>query len=109
VPGGYPVPNDSGALVALIVGIASIVLNCLCGPAALVAGAVALFVGLSARRRIRASAGTAGGDGMALAGVITGGIGGGLGVLFTLFLIAYIILVAAGIVSGNLPIPTPTP
>lgn len=105
----YRVPADSGAVVALIVGIASIVLLCACGPAAVVAGAVALFVGLSARRRIRAAAGSAGGDGMALAGVITGGIGGGIGILFTVVLVGYIILVAAGVASGNFPIPTPTP
>ncbi|HYW25886.1 MAG TPA: hypothetical protein VE953_17060 [Terriglobales bacterium] len=114
-PGDFPagVPpyrvTDSGAVVALVVGIASIVLLCACQPAALVAGGVALFVGLSARSRIGASAGAVAGDGLAIGGVVTGAIGGALGAIFTVVLIGYIVLIAVGVASGGFPVTSPTP
>jgi hypothetical protein len=110
-PAGVPTyrVTDSGAVVALIVGIASIVLLCACQPAALVAGGVALFVGLSARRRINASAGAVAGDGLAMGGVVTGAIGGALGAIFTVVIIGYFVLIAVGVASGGFPLPSPTP
>jgi hypothetical protein len=110
-PLGFPAyrPTDGSATAALVVGIASIVLLCACQPAAVVAGVVALVVGLGARRRILASGGALGGDGLALSGVIIGAIGGGLGLLFTILLVAYIVLVSIGAATGVFPLPTPTP
>lgn len=108
-PPYYGAPTDNRAIVSLVLGAASIVLLCACQPAALATGAVAFWLGLSSRRRIGASMGALGGDGVALGGVITGAIGGGLGVITTLVLVGYLVLIAVGIASGGFPMPTPTP
>jgi len=84
-PGGYPqaAPTDNQAVVALVLGICS-VFCCFLGP-------VAFFLGNSALRRIRASGGTLGGEGMAQAGRILGIIGTillALGVLWVVVAIA---------------------
>lgn len=74
---GYPVgaaaaapATNQKAIWSLVLGILA-VLGC-CG---LVTGIVALVLGNQARNEIKTSSGTQGGDGMALAGMITGGIG----------------------------------
>jgi hypothetical protein len=69
------------------------VLSWCCGAG--VIGVVAVVLGLKARNEIAASGGRQGGDGMALAGIITGGIA----VLIGLAAIAVIIL--AIVTDGN--------
>src|SRR5262245_6544726 len=88
--GGYPAPNEGRATISLVLGIISLVALCLCQPVSLVCGAIAFFLGMGSRQRIQQSQGALGGDGMALAGLITGAIGGGLGAVFTVLLIVYI-------------------
>jgi hypothetical protein len=67
------------AIASLVIGIASIMLSAFCCLG--VTGVVGIPMGIVARRRIAASAGTKQGDGMALAGIICSSIGLGLFVL----------------------------
>jgi hypothetical protein len=90
-------------------GIISVITACFCPIVAAVLGAIAFFVGLGARGRVRASAGTLGGDGQALGGVITGAIGGGLGLLGVILGVIYLVLIGLGIITGAFPTSTPTP
>jgi hypothetical protein len=91
---GYPAkPTNGKATGALVTGIATLVLSWCCGAG--VIGVVAVVLGLKARNEIAASGGRQGGDGMALAGIITGGIA----VLIGLAAIAVIIL--AIVTDGN--------
>ena len=111
VPGAgwYPVPNEGRATISLVLGIISLVAVCLCQPVALVCGAIAFFMGLGSRQKIRESQGVLGGDNLALGGVITGAIGGGLGAIFTVLWIVYAILIVIGAASGAFPGTSPTP
>lgn len=78
-----PVPQTSGkATSALVLGILSLVL---CG---LFAGIPAIVLGVVARSEIRASAGRLDGDGLALAGIVTGV----LGTLWSLVLAGLLVL-----------------
>ena len=72
-------------MVSLVLGICS-VFCCFLGP-------VAYFLGNSALRRIRASAGAIGGEGMAQAGRI-------LGIVGTVFLAMGVLVVALEIIVG---------
>lgn len=54
-------------------------------------GFVALWLGSRARRTIRESNGQLGGDSLALAGMIIGGIFGGIGVLVVLLYVAMLV------------------
>ncbi|MFL6052968.1 MAG: DUF4190 domain-containing protein [Actinoallomurus sp.] len=76
----------------MVLGILGLVLCGLLAP-------IALFMGLSAKRRIRESGGYIGGDGQATAGVILGAIGTALIVLGLVFFA--VILIAAAASSGN--------
>ena len=76
LPGhGPPTPaqhsNSTLAVASLVCGIISIVFCCM----AVVAGPAAIVLGVMARREIERSNGKLAGDGMALAGIITGSIG----------------------------------
>ncbi len=84
---GYgPKPGANGkATGALITGISSLVLFWCCGLG--IAGVVAIVLGVKARNEIRAGGGAQSGDGMALAGIVTGAIAVVLGVLALAFLI----------------------
>lgn len=62
------VPNDSQAMLALILGILGVVCCWILGP-------VAFFIGNASLNRINASNGTLGGSGLAQAGRILGIIG----------------------------------
>lgn len=62
-------PNNSGATTSLILGLVSLFV---CG---LITGIPAIIIGNRSRKEIRESNGQQGGDGMALAGIITGVIG----------------------------------
>lgn len=99
-PPGAGVPEDGGANAAMIIGIislASILLLCGVG---LIASPVALFMGLSAKRRIDASNGALRGRGNAQAGFVMGIIGT---VLLVLAIIGAIIFVVVMIAAFNDP------
>jgi hypothetical protein len=92
----YPAPpppqDDSGATASMVLGILGLVLCGLLAP-------IALFMGLSAKRRIRESGGYISGEGQATAGVILGAIGTAFIVLGLVFLA--VVLIAAATSSGN--------
>lgn len=88
-PGYAPVPpTNAKATAALATGITTLVLSWCCGLG--VAGVVAVFLGLRARTEIRLSQGGQGGEGLALAGIVTGAVAVVVGVL-TLALIAVVV------------------
>jgi hypothetical protein len=69
-PGGvYPQRSDTKAVISLVLGIVSIV--CCTG---ILTGVPAIILGALARRDIARSQGTVGGEGMAIGGIVTGGI-----------------------------------
>jgi hypothetical protein len=69
---GAPQANAKGAVAALVLGILSLVLGvCGCG---VILGPIAIYQGSQARFRIRSSNGRLGGNGMALAGMLLGGL-----------------------------------
>jgi hypothetical protein len=88
--GGYGYqtgPKTNGlAIASLVLGIAQIFI-CIIG------GILALVFGYIARRQIDESGGTQGGRGMAVAGIILGWIGIGLGIAYV------VIVIIAAIVS----------
>jgi hypothetical protein len=97
VPYGYPPPvpptpsppTSSKATTALVLGVLS--LFCF----GFFAGIPAIVVGLSARKEIRQSNGSVGGDGLALGGIITGI----LGILWSL--VVTVILVSLLAIGGE--------
>lgn len=94
---GYPTaPSNGKATASLIVGIATLVLSWCCGAGVL--GIVAIVLGVRARGEIQASQGRQTGEGMAVAGIVTGV----LAVLVGLASLAVIIIaVVSGGYSGN--------
>ena len=92
-PGSYPAPapTNGKATSSLIVGITTLVLSWCCGFGVL--GLVAVVLGMKGRSEIRRSGGAQGGEGIALAGVITGAIAVLVGLLV---LIAVIGVIAGG-------------
>ncbi|HET7388020.1 MAG TPA: DUF4190 domain-containing protein [Nocardioidaceae bacterium] len=90
-PGGAFPETNGKATGALVTGIATLVLSWCCGAGIL--GIIAVLLGVRARSEIRDSGGRQGGDGMALAGIITGAVAIVIGVLVV---IAIIIVIAAG-------------
>ena len=92
-PGAGSTPKTNGkALASLITGISTLVLSWCCGLG--IIGLVAVFLGFKARSEIRSSGGTQSGEGLALAGIITGAIATLIGLLGLAFLIL-------AIASGN--------
>lgn len=91
--GGYPMPapTNGKATAALITGITTLVLSWCCGFGVL--GLVAVVLGVKGRSEIRRSGGTQAGDGIALAGIVTGTIALVVGLLV---LVAVIGLMATG-------------
>lgn len=98
-PPGYPPyppqyvvvrPTDGMAVASLVTSIAGF-LVCVGLP-----GVVGALLGHSARRRIRQTG--ADGDGMALAGIIIGWIGFGLGIALVIF---YVAIIAFAITVGS--------
>lgn len=89
-PPGYPqtLPTNGKATAALITGITTLVLSWCCGLGIL--GVVAIVLGVQGRAEIRRSPDTQTGDGLALAGIITGAIAVVVGLL-VLVLIAVVI------------------
>lgn len=90
-PGPGPRPTNTKATAALITGITTLVLSWCCGLGVL--GAIAIVLGVKARSEIRDSQGMQEGDGLALAGIITGGIAIVVGVLA---IIAIVVAIASG-------------
>jgi Domain of unknown function (DUF4190) len=90
-PTGYgyqSTPRTNGlAIASLVLGIAQIFL-CIIG------GILALVFGYISRRQIDESGGTQGGRGMAIAGIILGWIGIGLGIAYV------VVIIIAAIVSS---------
>ena len=96
-PVGTP---DSGATTAMVLGIVGLVGSFLCG-LPIVLSPFALFMGLSAKKRIDASAGALTGRGNAQAGFILGIIGTVLLVLVLLYVIFVVIILGAGIAGST--------
>lgn len=86
-------PTNSNATLALVLGILSLVLGLSCG-VGLLAGPAAVIIGQRARREIARTGEQ--GDGMALAGVITGAIASVLLALGLILLVVVIIAAFAG-------------
>jgi len=69
------------AIASLATGILSIVC-CFCfGGLGILLGAAGIVTGIMAKKQIQESGGTQGGDPLALAGIICGGVGAALGVV----------------------------
>lgn len=93
-PVNRPLPTSGKAIAALIVGVAGIVtgLDLLVFP-----GIVAVVLGHIARREINQRPGQLGGNGLALAGLITGYIGTAFSLIYWAFIIiSLIIAISAG-------------
>jgi hypothetical protein len=75
------------AIAALVVGLVSLMAALFDGVPGVVFGAVAIFLGLRARSRIKRSGGMLQGGGMALAGWILGACGLVLGLAFAVLLL----------------------
>ena len=108
-PTGPPVavaPTDGQAIAALILGILGVI-----GVCPLIGSIIAIVLGRSAEKRIEASAGTLGGEGLAKAGWILGIIGVAMGLFFiVVFILVFAIGAAISIPFINMDInPTPTP
>jgi hypothetical protein len=86
---GFTRPRNGKATAALWTGIGALVLTPCCGAGVL--GLLPLVLGVKARSEIRASGGHQEGDGMALAGIITGAIA----VLLSVVVIAAIVVAIA--------------
>ena len=93
------------AIASLVIGIIAAVGVFCYGIPAVILGPVALFLGLRARKRIKASAGVIGGGGLAMAGWITGLVAACIGALILIAFVGFIVLVA---VTGH-SFPSPTP
>jgi hypothetical protein len=90
---GAPVPRTNGkATASMVTGITSLVLSWCCGLG--LVGIVAVVLGVQARAEIQASGGSQDGDGMALAGIVTGAVAALLGLLS--LVVAFALLMAAG-------------
>lgn len=84
--GGQVPPQTSAmAVIALILGILGLLTFCFCYG---ILGLPGLILGILAMKEIKASNGAKTGNGLALAGAITGGIGMALGILSFLAFLA---------------------
>lgn len=82
-------PTNNKATVSLVTGVSSLVLSWCCGLG--LVGIVAVVMGVKARREIESSGGAEQGDGLALGGIITGGIATVLGLLFLVLIIVALV------------------
>lgn len=90
-------PTNGKATAALITGITTLLLSWCCGLGVL--GVIAIVLGVQGRAEIRRSPGIQTGDGLALAGIITGSIAIVVGLLV-------LVLIAVVIASGQAPFTT---
>jgi hypothetical protein len=94
-PDGYQVPRTNGkAQAAMWTGLAML-LTSICGVGVL--GFIPITLGVLARREIGRSGGRQGGDGMALAGIVTGAVATAL----SLILIIVVVLLLGAIDSSS--------
>lgn len=107
-----PASKTNGmAITSLVLGILSIPAD-LCYGSGILFGIAAIIVGFVARKQIKESQGTQSGDGLALAGIITGAVGG-LVIGGIICIVAIFLLL--GPVTGNVfsniiqNLATPTP
>jgi hypothetical protein len=91
-PAGFPPPTNGKATASLIVGITTLVLSWCCGAG--VFGLIAIVLGVKGRSEIRRSGGAQSGEGIAMAGIVTGAIAILLGILV-------VVLIVVVIASGN--------
>lgn len=96
--GPHRMPTNGKATASLITGVALLVLS-LC-PLVGLGGLVAVVLGVRARSEIRSSGGTQQGDGLALGGIITGGIAFAVGLLVLALLV---VAVVAGVSYQGVP------
>ena len=90
-------PTEGRAIGALVAGLLSPFAAMFYGIPGVIAGSVAVFLGLTARSRIKRSGGALGGGGIALAGWIVGLFGIVIGLLWFLFLFSlYMAMVSTG-------------
>ena len=97
--GGGPgaAPNNQKAVIALVVGIASIVFAVCCSIVGVVLGGVAAFLGNQAKSEIARSNGAQGGAQFAQYGFITGIIGVVLGVI--MLILGMVLNVGSGLTN----------
>ena len=103
VPAAYtpPKPIEGRAIAALVVGIAApLGAFLLFGVSGVILGAVAVFMGLTARSRIKRSGGVLGGGGLALAGWLLGLLGILVGAAWALYLFALFMAMSPGAGKG---------
>jgi hypothetical protein len=92
---GYRPARNGKATAAMWTGIGTLVLTFCCGGGIL--GVVPIVLGVKARKEIRAGGGQQEGDGMALAGIITGTIA----IVLSLVVIAFIVIAVVANQSGD--------
>jgi hypothetical protein len=102
---GYQPRTDGMAITALVLGIAAFPGICCYGIPAIGLGIAAVILGRMALRRVRASGGTLGGEGLAQAGWICGLVAGAIGAIYLIFIAGTLIFA----VSNGAFSPTPTP
>ena len=91
-------PTNGTAVGSLIAALVGLVLGFACLLPFLVGGIVAVILARGAKRDIRASGGTQGGEGLAGAAAIIGWVDIALGLLF---IIGIIVLIALGIATAT--------
>jgi len=96
-----PPQNDGKAIASLVLGILSLV-----GCFGALAGIPAVILGFLAKRDIARSQGAIGGDGLALGGIITGGLSTVLSIGLFIF---YVAVIGAAVASTPTYTPTYTP
>ena len=96
---GYTRPTESKAVTSLVLGIVSIF--CF----GIFTGVPAIILGVMSKREIDRSAGTLGGTGMAVGGILTGA----LGTLSTIATVAFFIVGAVGAAHAAKSLPTAYP
>lgn len=89
-PGYAPVPATNGkATASMITGVSTLVLSWCCGLGLL--GVVAVYLGLRARTEIRLAGGAESGEGLAVAGIVTGVLAAVIG-LITIVLVVLVVV-----------------
>lgn len=104
-----PRPNDNMAIAAMVVGILAMFGTFCYGIPALIMGPIAIYLGLTARTRIKESGGALGGEGFAMAGWIVGLVATVLGALYLFLIVASLGFFFWMAVTHPFPSPTPTP
>ena len=97
-------------MVLGIVALAGLPVICCCGLGELIVlpiGIIAVVLGVQARSRIAASQGALGGDGKALAGIVMGATGAGIGLLLLVLYLLGAIASGSGMFN-NFAFPSPS-